>query len=81
MTTPNKNMHWKDIPQSHVVRDCGNHYEAEHYGKSVAVIFWHGDEASEAQAELTRRAKALDELEWITHVGDLGAYYERKTKL
>lgn len=67
-TAPREKMHWREIPQACVVRDCGTHYEAEHYGKPVAVIFWHGSEAEEAQAELKRRAKALADLEYLTNL-------------
>lgn len=73
MATPSKNIYWKDIPASACVEDRRNLYVAHLANGKQAVVFWHGQEAKQAQGALwsrTRSAKnerCIREIKTKTH--------------
>lgn len=51
-----KNIDWTRIPANAPVYDCGQFYVAGR-GKAAAVVFWDGQTAATAQAQLRARAR------------------------
>ena len=60
MSAPAKNIYWKSIPPTAPVYDRGAYYVAGD-GDDAAVVNWDGQEAMEAQRELSRRARVTSD--------------------
>jgi hypothetical protein len=54
--TPKANIEWNKVPASACIEDRGKFYVA-HMGRKSAVVFWGGQDAQRAQAELWARSR------------------------
>jgi hypothetical protein len=60
MTTPERNIYWKDVMLGNdEVEERKNLFIVHRYGSPFAVVFWHGNEANKAQMFLRGISFAL----------------------
>lgn len=66
--TPTKNIYWKDIPASACIEDRRNLYVAHLANGKQAVVFWHGQEAKQAQASLWSRTGSAKNVRCVREI-------------